>query len=225
MKNLLCLLFLIGLFGFCEAQSQPDLTFVGNTILVSTLPGKIIIDKVSAINVGPANSVECKGNIFVDGALKDAFLIPALNGTSVSGSRQKDYQFTIQSVSGSHTLEVRLDVNEQNKESNELNNNKSVTVTVPKAKFTLRSAGAGKVTFPFGPQNTIITCDSGHTLAEPFEAISTVTLTAVPQTGATFTGWTIVSGTPAGAMCNSTANPCSFKIDKDIFVEGKFTSP
>ena len=90
----------------------------------------------------------------------------------------------------------------------------------PPSILTLRATGPGKVTFPFG--NSTLTCESGHTLAEPFLPNSRVNLTAVPATGAVFSGWTVVSGSPSGAMCNLNSARCSFLIDKRIFVEAKF---
>ena len=52
MKRLLSVLFILSFIGFCEAQAQPDLTFVGTTPLVSSQVGIIII-QVNVINVGP----------------------------------------------------------------------------------------------------------------------------------------------------------------------------
>jgi len=92
------------------------------------------------------------------------------------------------------------------------------------AKLTLSVTGPGRVSFPFN--GSTVTCDSGHTLAEGFFVNAQVTLTAIPASGAVFDSWTLVSGTPNGAMCNLTASPCSFSIKTPIFVKGNFkTAP
>jgi hypothetical protein len=93
----------------------------------------------------------------------------------------------------------------------------------PPSILTLRATGPGKITFPFGPNATILTCQSGHTLAEPFLPNSRVTLTAIPASGSAFVGWAVLGGSPSGPMCNLSFPRCSFIIDKRIFVEAKFS--
>lgn len=319
MKTFLSVLFILSFIGFCQAQAQPDLTFVGISPLVSSQPGKIII-QVSVINTGSSSTNECKGNILVDGALTEAFAIPSLAALSFppTSANQKQFNFTIPSAPGAHTVEVRLDVNNENSESNERNNTRSRSVTVPltltvitnqnfgsgnvvgtlsdgttgitcaiqppatctqplppnstitltatpatghtffgwrfgtgsaaactgtapctftltanskiSATFeppsilTLRVTGPGKATFNMNNGATI-TCQSGFTLAEPFLPNSPVSITAIPASGSNFTGWSVISGSPAGAMCSPNANPCAFVIDKRIFVEASFNTP
>jgi hypothetical protein len=224
MKIFVVLVFTLGLIGICEAA--PDLTHVGVSPLVSALTSPIVI-RVNVINNSPDPSVACKGNILVDGAVAKVFDIPALAGNATqttTGANQKVIDLTVPATVGTHTVEINLDSDNQNKESDENNNKATRSVTV-KAKLTLRATGPGKVTFPFGPNQTILTCESGQTLAEPFAPGATVTLTAVPQSGSILSGWVVLQGSPAGAMCAERANPCSFVIDKDIFVEAKFNTP
>ncbi len=320
MKRFLSVLFILSFIGFCEALAQPDLTFVGTTPLISTQAGKIIID-LRVINIGSSSSNECKGNILVDGALNQAFLIPTLAAASSppTSANQKQFNFTIPSVPGPHTVEIRLDVNNQNSESNEANNTASRNVTVPQSfsltvttqrfgsgnvvgklsdgttvitcaiqppatctqpvsqnstvtltatpatghtffgwrggtgsaaacsgtapcEFTmtanseisatfeppsillLRVTGPGKATF-LNANGSLLTVESGFTSAQPFLPNSQVTLNALPASGSNFSGWTVLSGSPAGAMCNLNATPCSFIIDKRILVEAKFNTP
>ena len=224
MKVFVVLLLSLGLIGICEAA--PDLTYVGTSPGVSGLTTPINI-RVNVINNSPDPTVACKGNILVDGAVAKVFDIPALAGNATqttTGANQKVIDLTVPTTVGTHSVEVNLDSDNQNKESNESNNQRTRSITI-KAKLTLRATGPGKVTFPFGPNQTVLTCDSGHTLAEPFAGGANVTLTAVPQSGSILSGWVDLHGSPSGAMCAATANPCSFVIDKDIFVEAKFNTP
>lgn len=167
MKIFVVLVFTLGLIGVCEAA--PDLTYVGVGPLVSDQNGSIFI-RVNVINDSPDPAVACKGNILIDGAIAKVFDIPALAGNATqatTGANQKVIDLTVPSTVGSHTVEINLDSDNQNKESDENNNKATRSVTV-RAKLTLRATGPGKVTFPFGPNQTILTCESGHTLAEPF---------------------------------------------------------
>jgi len=305
-------------FELGETQAQPDLTFGGTSPVVSTKPGQIAI-LVNVINVGSSSTNESKGNILVDGALTEAFAIPGLAASSSppTSASQKTFNFTIPAGPGLHTVEIRLDVNNQNRESDEGNNTASRSVTVPasltvitpqrfgsgkvvgklpdgttvmtcaiqppatctepvppnstvtliatpapdhtfvgwqsgtgsaatctgtgpcrfvltansqiSAAFdppsilTLRASGPGKATFNLAT-GTLHTVESGFTSATGFLPNSHVSITAIPASGSSFAGWTVVSGSPAGAMCNLNATPCSFIIDKRIFVDAKFST-
>jgi len=224
MKRFLSVLFILSFIGFCEAQAQPDLTFVGTTPLVSTQAGKIIIDLLSVINIGSSSTNECKGNILVDGALKDAFLIPSLAAPSFpsTAASQKDFNFTIQSVPGPHTVEIRLDVNNQNNESNEGNNTRSRSVTVPPPPppppvtitVTKSGSGTGTVTGSGG-------IDCGANCSSSVSAGTTITLKALASSNSAFKGWS--NGTGSAAACNnSTSAICRFTLSQNSVIRANF---
>lgn len=93
---------------------------------------------------------------------------------------------------------------------------------IPPSVLTVTAPDLGKVTFP--NNNTTITVNSGTTVTKAFLMNSQVTLTASPNSGSVFTNWSLVSGSPAGSMCNLSVNPCSFTIDKQITVKPNFTN-
>ncbi len=105
-----------------------------------------------------------------------------------------------------------------------LNAESTVLATIfPPSKLTLRVTGPGKATF-VRANGTLQTVESGFTAAQPLLPNSQVSINAIPNSGSNFAGWKLISGSPAGAMCNLNTTPCSFIIDKAIFVEAKFTT-
>jgi hypothetical protein len=78
--------------------------------------------------------------------------------------------------------------------------------------LSLTATGGGHVTGPG------IDCGDGSTdCSEIFAASTTVSLTAIPASGATFTGW--------GGACTGTGRVCSLVLGSPIAVSASFSTP
>jgi hypothetical protein len=110
----------------------PELSVVGVGPVLS-LQGDRILAKFSVINTGTVPSNPCTGQVLLDGAVVQNFAIPALTTLASGSGAQKNFEFLLPATRrGAHTVEVRVDTDNQNKEGREGDHNrKSNTITVP----------------------------------------------------------------------------------------------
>lgn len=109
-----------------------ELQVVGIGPVLSLQDGRILA-KFGVINSGTIPSNKCTGQLLLDGAVVQQFEIPSFTtlASSTSGA-QKAFQLLVPATRGAHTVEVRIDTDNQNKEGREGDDNRqSRTITVP----------------------------------------------------------------------------------------------
>ena len=227
MRRLLAVLCILGFSGICEAQASPgtNLAFVGTTPSVSGGPGIITI-MVKVKSIGSSPTVACKGNVVVDGVVAKVFDIPAL--AALGPGDEKRFDFTIPGAAGSHTVEIRLDVDNRNSESNETDNVRSRSVTVgpppppeptptpPPVRIGVTKAGTGTGTVT---DNQGMSC--GADCSSSVTPGTIVSLRAVPSAGSTFRSWSNGTGSATGCN-NSTSAVCGFRATQNSAIRANF---